>query len=68
MIPVFDRLLVRYRDLEDRCYRMQIAGRDGRGRFGRDHRGRAPRQTLLLKKVDLDQALLEVYRKFFGAE
>ncbi len=68
MIPVFDRLLVRYRELEDVCYRMRVAGRDGRGRFGRSHRGRAPRDTLLLKKVDLDEALLQVYRRFFGAE
>lgn len=60
------RLLVeRYAELSELCYRISVSRHDERGRFRRRHPGRRPHPALL-KKVDLDYALLDVYRRFFG--
>lgn len=59
-------LLVRqYRALADICYRVAVTQYDERGRFRKQHRARRP-HPVLLKKIDLDQDLARVYRKFFG--
>ena len=62
---VLNRLVAKYRELEELCYRLAVAVRDSRGRFRRGRR--TPRTpAALLKKVDLDRALVRVYARFFG--
>ncbi len=46
------------------CYRVSVAFHDERGRFRPGHRRRT--HPALLKKVDLDTALVAVYERFFG--
>ena len=59
------RLLREYQELEGMCYRVAIGMRDARGRFRRHPR--SPRASaLLLKKIDLDRALLRLCERFFG--
>ena len=52
----------KYQELEETCYRTSVAGRAERGRF----RGRYKLPTPLVKKLDLDLALAELYERFFG--
>jgi hypothetical protein len=59
------RLVRKYLELSDVCYRVAVAVHDERGRFRRGHRGRRPHPALL-KKVDLDHELARIYRRFFG--
>ena len=58
------RLVRRYLDLSDVCYRVSVSAHGDRGRFRKGHRARRSHPALL-KKVDLDQALVSVYRRFF---
>jgi hypothetical protein len=67
MIPTRDilpRLVRKYVELSEVCYRVTVAARDERGRFRRRHPGRRPHPALL-KKIDVDHALAAVYRRFF---
>ncbi len=52
----------KYLELQETCYRSAVAGRGGGGRL----RGRYTVPAPLLKKLDLDAALAELYEKFFG--
>jgi len=62
---ILPRLVTRYLELADRCYRVSVAVHDPNGRFQRGHRG--PRaHPALLKKADLDAALARVYERFFA--
>jgi hypothetical protein len=61
---ILARLVRNYVELSDVCYRVSVVAHDRRGRFERGHRVRRPHPALL-KKVDLDEALIEVYRRFF---
>ena len=61
---ILARLVRHYVELSDVCYRVSVVAHDRRGRFERGHRVRRPHPALL-KKVDLDEALIEVYRRFF---
>jgi hypothetical protein len=61
---VLTRLVRKYLDLSDVCYRVSVAAHDRGGRFKKGHRGRRPHPALL-KKVDLDRALAHLYRRFF---
>jgi hypothetical protein len=61
---ILSRLVRNYVELSDVCYRVSVVAHDRRGRFERGHRVRRPHPALL-KKVDLDEALIEVYRRFF---
>jgi hypothetical protein len=65
MGEVLTRLVRRYQELSAVCYRAATASRDERGRFRRGRRGGGP-HAALLKKIDLDLALEQVYRRFFG--
>lgn len=58
-------LVEKYAELCEACYRVSVSAHDQRGRFRPRHRGRRPHPALL-KKIDLDYALAEVYRRFFG--
>jgi len=62
---VLARLVTRYEELADTCYRVLVSRHDERGRFRRGHRARRPHPALV-KKVDLDRDLARLYRKFFG--
>ena len=61
---ILARLVRNYVELSDVCYRVSVVAHDRRGRFERGHRVRRPHPALL-KKIDLDEALIEVYRRFF---
>ena len=61
---ILPRLVRRYQELAEMCYRVTVAYHDERGRLRRGHRRRT--HPALLKKVDLDTALSQVYRRFFG--
>jgi len=63
---IMPRLLRRYVELSDLCYRVSVSRHDRRGRFQKGHRGRTPHPALL-KKVDLDRCLLRLYERFFGS-
>lgn len=63
---VLSRLVERYLELCEVCYRVAVSRHDERGRFRRGHPGRRVHPALL-KKVDLDRALAHVYRRFFLA-
>lgn len=62
---VLVRLVRKYVELSDACYRVSVVAHDKHGRFRKGHHARRPHPALL-KKVDLDRALGEVYRRFFG--
>ena len=62
---VLSRLVSRYRDLSDTCYRVGVQRHGERGRFRRGHRARTPHPALV-KKMDLDRHLARIYWKFFG--
>ena len=59
------RLLRKYEELAAVCYRAAQATHDERGRFRRGRAAGKPHPALL-KKIDLDAALEQVYRRFFG--
>ncbi len=67
MAGIMPRLVRRYLELSEVCYRVSVSRHDERGRFKKGHRGRAPHPALL-KKVDLDRFLAHVYQRFFGAD
>ena len=54
---ILSRLVRNYVELSDVCYRVSVVAHDRRGRFERGHRVRRPHPALL-KKVDLDEALI----------
>lgn len=58
------RLVRRYMELAEVCYRVSVSAHGERGRFRKGHRARHSHPALL-KKVDLDEALVGVYRRFF---
>jgi len=58
------QLVRKYAELAEFCYRVSVAYHDERGRLRRGHRSRT--HPALLKKVDLDAALAQIYRRFFG--
>ena len=64
---VLARLVHRYLELSDLCYRVSVLGHDGRGRFPKGHRVRQPHPALV-KKMDLDEALITLYRRFFDPD
>lgn len=66
MVGIMPRLVRRYLELSDVCYRVAVSRHDERGRFKKRHRGRTPHPALL-KKTDLDRSLARVYQRFFGA-
>ncbi len=59
-------LVMRYRELADTCYRVEITRHGEQGRFQRGHRARQTHPAVL-KKVDLDRSITQVYRRFFGS-
>jgi len=59
-------LIRKYLELSDLCYRVSVLAHDGRGRFQKGHRVRRPHPALL-KKIDLDEALVDIYRRFFDS-
>lgn len=59
-------LVRRYVELSDVCYRVSVLAHDGRGRFQKGHRARRPHPALL-KKIDVDEALVDIYRRFFDS-
>jgi len=59
---IWKTLSEKYLELEETCYRAAVSTRAGRGRF----RGRYTVPAPLLKKIDLDRALLNLYLRFFG--
>jgi len=62
---ILPRLVTRYLELVDRCYRVSVTVHDPKGRFQKGHAGpRAHPETL--KKADLDAALLRIYDRFFS--
>ena len=63
---ILPRLVRKYVELSDVCYRVSVVAHDRRGRFQKGHRARTPHPAFL-KKVDLDEALVEVYRRFFDS-
>ena len=65
MVGIMPRLVRRYLELSDVCYRVAVSRHDERGRFKKRHRGRTPHPALL-KKTDLDRSLARVYQRFFG--
>jgi len=52
----------KYLELEETCYRAAVSSRASKGRF----RGRYTVPAPLLKKLDLDRALEDLYERFFG--
>jgi hypothetical protein len=61
---VLSRLVHKYLELTDLCYRVSVTVHDPYGRFRRGHQVRRPHPALL-KKIDLDQALARLYCRFF---
>jgi len=62
---ILPRLVTRYLELADRCYRVSVTLHDRTGRFQKGRSG--PRShPALLKKADLDAALARVYERFFS--
>ena len=66
MAGIMPRLVRRYLELSDTCYRVSVSRHGERGRFRKGHRGRTPHPAFL-KKMDLDRSLAHVYHRFFGA-
>jgi len=66
MAGIMPRLVRRYLELSEACYRVSVSHHDERGRFKKGHRRRSPHPALL-KKTDLDRSLAHVYQRFFGA-
>ncbi len=62
---ILPHLVRKYEELAETCYRVSVAFHDERGRFRPGHRSRV--HPALMKKVDLDRALLRVYERFFGS-
>ncbi len=62
---VLARLISRYEELSEACYRVSVTRHGERGRFRRGHHARRLHPALL-KKVDLDRDLARLYCKFFG--
>ena len=61
---ILPRLVAKYLELADRCYRVSVTFHDRTGRFQKGHSG--PRShPALVKKADLDAALVRVYQRFF---
>ncbi len=65
MAGIMPRLVRRYLELSEACYRVSVSRHDERGRFKKGHAGRRV-PPVLLKKVDLDHTLERVYERFFG--
>ena len=65
MAGIMPRLVRRYLELSEACYRVSVSQHDERGRFRKGHVGRRPHPALV-QKVDLDQTLEQVYERFFG--
>ena len=65
MAGIMPRLVRRYLELSEACYRVSVSHHDERGRFKKGHRRRSPHPALL-KKTDLDRSLAHVYQRFFG--
>jgi len=64
---VLPRLVTRYLELADRCYRVSVTVHDPTGRFQKGRAG--PRShPEMLKKADLDAALLRIYDRFFAEQ
>jgi len=62
---ILPRLVARYLELADRCYRVSVTFHDSNGRFRKGRPG--PRShTALMKKADLDVALVRIYERFFS--
>ena len=61
---IMPRLVRKYVELSEACYRVAVSNRDERGRFRRGHRLPRPHPALV-KKIDLDAALCRVYWRFF---
>jgi hypothetical protein len=66
MAGIMPRLVRRYLELSDACYRVSVSHHDAKGRFKKGHRRRSPHPALL-KKTDLDRSLERIYERFFGA-
>ena len=64
---VLGRFIRKYRELEELCYRVTVGLRDARGRFRR-RRPTPEVSAALLKKIDLDRALVRLCDRFFGEE
>jgi len=67
MAGIMPRLVRRYLELSEACYRVSVSHHDARGRFKKGHRQRSPHPALL-KKTDLDRSLERIYERFFGAD
>ena len=65
MAGIMPRLVRRYLELSEACYRVSVSRHDERGHFRKGHAGRRTHPALL-KKVDLGQTLEQVYERFFG--
>jgi len=63
---ILARLVNKYLELSDMCYRVCVASHERSGRFEKGHRARRPHPAIV-KKIDLDEALTRVYRRFFDA-
>ena len=62
---ILPRLVTRYIELADRCYRVSVTNHDPNGRFQKGNAG--PRaHPEMLKKADLDAALMRIYDRFFS--
>lgn len=61
---IMPRLVRKYVELSEACYRVSVSHRDERGRFRRGNQQRRPHPALL-KKIDLDAALSRIYWRFF---
>ena len=59
------RLVHKYVELSEVCYRVSVAAHDERGRFRKGPRRRE--HPALLKKIDLDRALSRIYERFFDS-
>jgi len=64
---ILPRLVRKYVELAEVCYRVPVTHHDRLGRFPKGHRGPRPHPALI-KKADLDAALVQVYRRFFGTQ
>lgn len=65
MAGIMPRLVRRYLELSEACYRVSVSHHDERGRFKKGHRRRSSHPAVL-KKTDLDRSLAHLYQKFFG--
>lgn len=65
MAGIMPRLVRKYLELSDACYRVAISHHDEKGRFRKGHTQRSPHPALI-KKMDLDRSLTHIYLRFFG--